>query len=651
MNHKNKPLIKRSFRCYASPGVFRYLSIPVKSGILPCENASERSPGDIFLILPGEDARTWDYGEATVAHVFNPAEDFESLYPRMRSGSGICLARREFLPMLRGKGIRAFPLPENSDELPDYVAEVLARRPERDIYATPGVFWYLSLPDDGWIMPASKHASANPGDIVLALPDEDCVQELSAGIKCVFIVNPIKDMINQCRRVRKRAAFFMASEETLPLLRMHGSTAVRIPDNPAKAPFFALDLLQKGLNPVDLDNMPKPPLPRLSLLMAMDAIQDGGMANVFLPLCSFLKKFGDSVLVGYRDSISPAAEKWLAARGIPFSRIPRDATGQREFCESNHIDLINSHYTLELAEVASALGTPYIQTVHNMYVWNEGSDLDFWRYKYSLMDAFLCVSDACADVIATRYWVPQEKLTVVRNGIDCQIGAAISKSAARSALGLPVNGFAFINVAALIPLKKQDVLIKAFAEAFPDDENVFLIFVGDACDRGFLKRLEELVAARRLENRVVFAGFQANVPQWLAAADSFVLPSALEGWSLALDEARMAGLPLIATRTGGAVDQLDGPDDILLPSYFPDTEPDYARLSFAEVAENPEADERICRALADAMRRQRLNARNMPPKPRPAPNDSGDVFRRHRNYMYRVWKQKLRRRNALVMSR
>jgi glycosyltransferase involved in cell wall biosynthesis len=52
-----------------------------------------------------------------------------------------------------------------------------------------------------------------------------------------------------------------------------------------------------------------------------------------------------------------------------------------------------------------------------------------------------------------------------------------------------------------------------------------------------------------MENRVIFAGQQSNMPAFYSALDVFVLPSTYEGLGLALIEAQASGLPCIASST------------------------------------------------------------------------------------------------------
>jgi glycosyltransferase involved in cell wall biosynthesis len=60
------------------------------------------------------------------------------------------------------------------------------------------------------------------------------------------------------------------------------------------------------------------------------------------------------------------------------------------------------------------------------------------------------------------------------------------------------------------------------------------------------------VAAVGVDGHVHFLGFRQDIPDLLAASDSFVLPSLWEGLPMALIEAMASGLPVIATAVSGS---------------------------------------------------------------------------------------------------
>ncbi len=57
---------------------------------------------------------------------------------------------------------------------------------------------------------------------------------------------------------------------------------------------------------------------------------------------------------------------------------------------------------------------------------------------------------------------------------------------------------------------------------------------------------------------VHYVGPQDDPARWLAAADVFVLPSRWEARALVVQEAMAAGVPVVATDTGGLPDLVDG---------------------------------------------------------------------------------------------
>lgn len=159
----------------------------------------------------------------------------------------------------------------------------------------------------------------------------------------------------------------------------------------------------------------------------------------------------------------------------------------------------------------------------------------------------ICVSDLRA---FARMPFVRRKQVLVYNGIDRGMvfgSGAIIRSA--FAPGTRITG----TIGELTANKNQAALI----EAARTDPSLSVAIVGEGEDRAMLERM---VAAYGLGERVKFFGFlpAADV---LKGFDRFALPSKKEGLPYVVLEARLAGIPIDASRTGGVGEALDLPLD------------------------------------------------------------------------------------------
>ena len=130
-------------------------------------------------------------------------------------------------------------------------------------------------------------------------------------------------------------------------------------------------------------------------------------------------------------------------------------------------------------------------------------------------------------------------ISVVPNGLD------LSRFTPRQ---LPSTLRRVVMVANLRPGKGHATLIEAapsILKRFPD---AHFELVGDGTERELLERL---VRSRGLNSAFTFVGHAENVPERLAAADLFTLPSESEAFPNAVLEAMAAGLPIVASAVGG----------------------------------------------------------------------------------------------------
>jgi glycosyltransferase involved in cell wall biosynthesis len=158
--------------------------------------------------------------------------------------------------------------------------------------------------------------------------------------------------------------------------------------------------------------------------------------------------------------------------------------------------------------------------------------------------------------------------------------------AARSELETPAGATVIIQVSRMEAWKGHSLHLEALAR-LPQHFNWIAWMVGGAQRGGemhYLAGLKEQAARLGIADRVRFTGQRSDVPRLLAAADIFCQPNlAPEPFGISLVEALYAGLPVVTTAMGGALEIVDSTCGILVS-------PDSAMLSDAlrQLVENPE---------------------------------------------------------------
>lgn len=163
------------------------------------------------------------------------------------------------------------------------------------------------------------------------------------------------------------------------------------------------------------------------------------------------------------------------------------------------------------------------------------------------------------------FGIPENKLTLIPNGLDIVKFKPRNKISARKKLGLEINKKFILFVGWLIPRKGCEYLIKSISEIIKTDKNIKLLIIGE----GLLKqKLKVFVEDLGLNDYIDFKGSISPdmIPFWMNASDIFVLPSLSEGKPNVVGEAMASGLPVIATNVDGTPDFIDnGKDSFLIP--------------------------------------------------------------------------------------
>jgi glycosyltransferase involved in cell wall biosynthesis len=142
----------------------------------------------------------------------------------------------------------------------------------------------------------------------------------------------------------------------------------------------------------------------------------------------------------------------------------------------------------------------------------------------------------------------------------------------RAELGIPAGAPMVVCVARLFHWKGQAELIRALALVRREFPETRLVLVG-AEDKmsgssrpHFMLELKALVEELKLEDRVIFTGKRADVPQLMAAADIFAMASFEEPFGLVFAEAMAMKRPVVGLDNGGTPEVVDhGKTGLLAP--------------------------------------------------------------------------------------
>lgn len=345
----------------------------------------------------------------------------------------------------------------------------------------------------------------------------------------------------------------------------------------------------------------------LRVLIQVENFDRGGLERVVLDLAAVLdsQNFEPMILVLAQEG---EAARQARAAGLPVLTLPHEGRedAYRSLLRDRKIDLVNAHYSLFGAGIADELSVPFVQSLHNTYVWAAPEDIAAYRAADGHTRAYLCVSALVAWHAEQRLGIAPEKLLIAPNGIDLetwdQARAAMDRSGARGRLGCADEDFVVLCVASVTNVKGQLHLVRALAEARRRAPRLKLMLLGSVLDQDYERLVREEIRRLDLVDRVVFLGHHEDSRRFYFAADAFALPSFVEGWSIALAEAIYAGLPVIATEVGAARELLTLTGGKLITPPFRSML-DYDHRQFFELTRenHPEFVRRLADALAETV--------------------------------------------------
>lgn len=219
---------------------------------------------------------------------------------------------------------------------------------------------------------------------------------------------------------------------------------------------------------------------------------------------------------------------------------------RRLFREHPEYEIIHIHnYNIAgiVANVARKMGVKVIithahSTQLNMSVIRK---IAFYFLHHSMMKNTTHFF-SCGRKAATFLFGRMSHYTLIPNAIDVA-SFKFNKEARckiRNSFGIEENVTVYGHVGTFRTPKNHDFLINIFVEIIKRQPNSKLIMVGSG---ELLPSIRDKVERLNLSDKIIFAGQQLNVSEWLSAFDVFVMPSLWEGFPVSVVEAQCAGLP------------------------------------------------------------------------------------------------------------
>ena len=228
----------------------------------------------------------------------------------------------------------------------------------------------------------------------------------------------------------------------------------------------------------------------------------------------------------------------------------------KKWIEGEKFDLIHAHGTRANSNVlwaAQSLKIPVIYTIHGWSFHDDQNALvkkvRILGEKYLTSRSTLNISVSQSNKETGQKYFSSFRSVVVNNGIDGKIFNPDKKyKDIRKELNIPSEAKLVLFLARFTHQKQPIVLLKSFIEAVKKDPDLFLLMVGDGEQKA---EAVEILNASGASKNVLLSPFRQDVPDILAAADIFVLPSLWEGLPIALLEAMAMGKAIIASKVDG----------------------------------------------------------------------------------------------------
>ncbi len=189
-------------------------------------------------------------------------------------------------------------------------------------------------------------------------------------------------------------------------------------------------------------------------------------------------------------------------------------------------------------------------------------DYSAWHHRVIQHAGKISVSSQDMHAKFLPYLSSSAKMSVIPNAIRAnEYNPNLDGSSIRQQYAIPFNAPIIVLAGRLSPFKGPDDLIRAAKIIIADFPDCYFLLAGreDLSTVGYKAKLEEMIQALGLTDRVKLIGYRQDLDVVFASANVVVMPSHEEAFGLVALEGLAMGKPVVATRAGGVPEfMIDG---------------------------------------------------------------------------------------------
>ena len=316
---------------------------------------------------------------------------------------------------------------------------------------------------------------------------------------------------------------------------------------------------------------------KINLLIELDTFDKGGLQKVVLDSALRFDPDLFTVTIISINKIGYLAEV-ARGKGIDVYELPlfNKERYYKKIIKEKKINLSNSHFSSFGYKILKSFKIPNITFIHNIYAFLSGKALQQLIDDDQYVDIYISVSNKCTEYAVNKLGLDAKKIVTIPNGLILEEHDQRSKNATpflRSNFGILDNDYVFINPASYNLHKGHYVMADAMKKILEKRSDIKILCVGNVVYEPHYKDLVTYLKKAGLDSNILLPGYYPNIEDIYPIVDAFLMPSFIEGWSIAMNEAMFYEKPLIMTDTGGASDVIENNDiGILIPNEYGETE-------------------------------------------------------------------------------